>query len=1034
MASFVDNIVGFSLKNKIFVLMMTVVMVIAGIYSYLNTPIEAFPDVTNTQVVIITQWQGRSAEEIEKFITLPIEIAMNSVQKRSTIRSISLFGLSVITIIFDDGVDDSFARQQVNNLLMNVELPEGINAEVQPPYGPTGEIFRYTLVSDTKDIRELTTIQDWVVERALKSVPGVADIVSFGGEEKVIEVAINPHKLYNHHLTSLDVFEALAKSNINIGGDVILKNNQAFVVRGIGLIDNIAEIENLIIDVKNSIPILVKNVADVHVSSKPILGQVGRGFEDNVVQGIVIMRKAENPSKVIEAVKAKMDELNKHILPNDVNLVTFYDREELIQMTVKTVMMNLIEGIIFVTVVVFLFMADWRTTVIVAIIVPLSLLFAFTMLRMMGMSANLISIGAIDFGIIIDGAVIMVEGLFVTLDNKAKKLGMERFNQMSKLGLIKNASSGTARVVFFSKLIIITALIPIFSFEKVEGKMFSPLAFTLGFALLGALILTLTLVPLLTSMMLNKNVREKHNFFVIFVTKMYDIAFAFVYKRKRMALSFALGLLVVTAFIFKTLGTEFLPTLNEGSIYIRATMPLSISIDESVKVANDIRRIIMQYDEVDEVLSQTGRPNDGTDPTGFYNIEFHVALIPRDEWKSGISYDELVENMREAIAIKDGIVLNFSQPIMDNVEEAVSGVKGSIAARISGYDLNKLDIKAKEVYNILKDIEGIDDLGIVKNMGQPEVRINLDQVKMAAYGIVTEDAQAVIEMAIGGKTATQFYEEERRFDIRVRYQPEFRELLSDIESLMVPTIYGNLIPIKQIAEVEELTGPITIYRINNQRFIAVKFSIRGRDMGSTMAEAMQKVEEAVTFPQGLSIEWKGDYENQERATKRLQVVVPISLFVIFLILFFVFGNVKDATLVLLNIPFAIIGGVIALYITGFNFSISAGIGFIILFGICIQQTVLLLSDLRRNVRSKIELNESIFLSVRKLVRPILMTGMLAAVGLTPAALATGIGSETSKPLAIVVIGGLVTATTLTLLIFPLVFYYSEKLKSKFRSQ
>lgn len=1010
--------------------MMTVVLVVVGIYSYLNTPIEAFPDVTNTQVVIITQWQGRSAEEVEKFITLPIEIAMNSVQKRSSIRSISLFGLSVITIIFDDGVDDSFARQQVNNLLMNVELPEGITAEVQPPYGPTGEIFRYTIVSETRDIRELTTYQNWVIERQLKSVPGVADIVSFGGEEKVIEVAINPHKLYNHHLTSIDVFEALSKSNINIGGDVIIKNKQAFVVRGIGLIDDIAEIENLIIDVKNSIPIMVKHVAEVHVSSKPKLGQVGRNDEDNVVQGIIIMRKAENPSKVIEAVKAKLNELNEHILPEDIRLRTFYDREELIQMTVRTVMLNLIEGIIFVTIVVFLFMADWRTTLIVAIVVPLSLLFAFVMLRVMGMSANLISIGAIDFGIIIDGAVIMVEGLFVMMDHKAKKLGMERFNLMSKLGLIKNTSSNTARVVFFSKLIIITALIPIFSFEKVEGKMFSPLAYTLGFALLGALIFTLTLVPVLTSILLNKNVREKHNPFVNFTSQLYEKVFGFVFKYKMWAISASIGLLVVTFLVFRTLGTEFLPQLNEGSIYVRATMPLSISIDESVKVANDMRRIIMQFDEVHEVLSQTGRPNDGTDPTGFYNIEFHVALKQRNEWKSGLSYNELVEEMREAITIKDGVILNFSQPIMDNVEEAVSGVKGSIAARISGYDLKELDIKAKEVYNILKDIEGIDDLGIVKNLGQPEVNINLDQVKMAAYGIVTEDAQAVIEMAIGGKTATQFYDEEKRFDIRVRYQPEFRESLSDIENLMVPTIHGNLIPIKQIADIEEQTGPITIYRINNQRFIAVKFSIRGRDMGSTMAEAMQKVADAVTFPHGISIEWKGDYENQERATQRLQVVVPISLFLIFLILFFVFGNVKDATLVLFNIPFAIIGGVLALYFTGFNFSISAGIGFIILFGICIQQTVLLLSDLRRNVRAKLELTAAIMISVKKLMRPILMTGMLAAVGLTPAALATGIGSETSKPLAIVVIGGLVTATSLTLLIFPLIFYYSEKLKTK----
>jgi len=1000
-----------------------------GILAFKNIPIEAFPDVTNTQITIITQWPGRSAEEVEKYVTIPVELAMNPVQKRTSVRSTTVFGLSVVKVIFEDDVDDAFARQQVNNLLRDVTLPDGADPDVQPPTGPTGEIFRYTLQSSTKTARDLKTIQDWVIERQFLGIAGVGDVVSFGGEVKTFEIKVNPQKLSSYDISPLDVYNAVAKSNINVGGDVIVDNSQAYVVRGIGLLNNIEEIGNIIVDNINGTPILVKDVAEVNNSNLPRLGQVGRDLQNDVVEGIIVMRKGENPSEVIKKVQAKINYLNEKVLPEDVKINTFYNRDDLIDYATHTVLHNMVEGIVFVTVIVFLFMADWRTTVIVAIVIPLSLMFAFICLTLRGMSANLLSMGAIDFGIIIDGAVVMVEGIFVLLDAKAHEVGMERFNKLSKLGMIKNTSGELGKAIFFSKLIIIAGLLPIFSFQKVEGKMFSPLAWTLGFALLGALILTLTLIPLLSSLLLKKNVKEVHNPFVNFITNGVMKMFSFVYKLKRITLLVAAAAVIVGLFMFKFLGSEFLPELDEGAIYIRATCPLSVSLDDSKDIANKMRRIIRNFPEVKQVMSQTGRPNDGTDATGFYNIEFHVDIYPKKEWKSGISKEELVDQMKDKLSAFPGIDLNFSQPISDNVEEAVSGVKGSLCVKIYGDSLPYTEKKAGEVYDVMKGIKGIEDLGVIKNIGQPELRIDLDQNKMALYGVTTADANAVIEMAIGGKAVTQIYEGERRFQLRLRYLENYRNNADAISNLMVPTLRGAKVPVKDISSIQTLTGPSLIFRDENRRYSAVKFSIRGRDMGSAIAEAQDKVEDSVKLQKGYEMLWAGDFENQQRATKRLSQVIPISILIIFIILFIMFGDIKDAGMVLMNVPFAIIGGIAALLITGTNFSISAGIGFIALFGICIQNGVILISVFKKNLQKvkKHEFNthtleNAIKNGVESRVRPVVMTALMAAIGLLPAALSHGIGSETSKPLAIVVIGGLITATILTLLVFPLFFY------------
>jgi cobalt-zinc-cadmium resistance protein CzcA len=1034
MNKLIKSILAFALGNKFFIFFVTFLMAVAGYFSFKNIAIDAFPDVTNTSITIISQWPGRSAEEVEKFVTRPLEIAMNPTEKKESVRSSSLFGLSIVKITFADDADYNFARLQVNNHMDDANLPDGVHPNILPPYGPTGEIFRFTLTSNKKSVRELKTIEDWLVDREIRSVPGVADVNSFGGEVKTYQITIDPEKALQYNVTPLELYTAVSKSNINVGGDVITQSGQAYVVRGIGLLNNVSDIKNIIVDNINGTPIYVKSVADVSESALPRLGQVGRDRDPDVVEGIVVMRKGENPSVVISALKDKIKELNTSILPDDVKIQTFYDRETLVDFATHTVMHNMFEGIIFVTVIVFLFMADWRTTLIVSLIIPLALLFAFICLKLKGMSANLLSMGAIDFGIIIDGAVVMVEGIFVVLDHRAKEVGMEKFNKLSKLGMIKEACLINGKGIFFAKLIIITGLLPIFSFEKVEGKMFSPLAWTLSFALLGALLLTFTFVPAMASVLLKKNVREKHNVIVEAIIRNSMRFYSFCFRLKRTVLPIALGVLLVGLFCFKFLGTEFLPELNEGSIYVRATGPLSTDLDESIKLANQMRKIFLSFDEVKQVISQTGRPNDGTDATGFYNIEFHVDIYPQGDWKRKETKEQLIERMQDKLKGFPGVDFNFSQPISDNVEEAVSGVKGSIVVKMFGDDFHYIEGREEQIFKILKGVNGITDLGILRNLGQPELQINLDETKMALYRVTTADANAVIEMAIGGKAATQIYEGERKFDLRIRYPEDFRNNEESIGDLRVPTLNGSRVPLREISTIKKIIGPSLIYHDKNERYGAIKFSIRGRDMGSTIEEAQSKVNAQIKLPKAYHLQWAGDFENQQRATKRLGQVVPLSLLAIFFILFILFGNFRDSLLVLNNVPFAIIGGIMSLLITGTNFNISAGIGFIALFGVCVQNGVILITKFKSNMKElkhhpeRLTFAQALYNGVEDRMRPVIMTAMMATIGLLPAAISTGIGSEASKPLAIVVIGGLITNTVFNLFIFPIVFYWAYKKK------
>ncbi|WP_060875422.1 efflux RND transporter permease subunit [Myroides odoratus] len=1025
MQKFVKNIVAFSLKNTFIVLFGVLLLLFGGIYSYIHTPIEAFPDVTNTRARIITQWPGRSAEEIEKFITLPISKEMNTIPNKAEVRSISLFGLSVVTVIFNDEIDDFYAQQYASNRMGNVNLPEGADFEIEPPSGATGEIFRYIIQSDLP-IKEVTSIQDWVVERELLAVPGVADVVSFGGEEKIFEIQINPTELVNYGLSPLDVYEAVEKSNINVGGDVIQRGDQAYVVRGVGLLDNLEDIENILIEVKGNTPILVKHVAKVAINAKPRLGQVGYQDENDVVQGIVVMLRGENPSAVISNLKTKIDDLNNRILPKNVKIVPIIDRTDLVNTTVHTVTKNLIEGVLLVSVIVFIFLYNWRTTFIVATVIPLSFLFAIIMLKIQGLPANLISMGALDFGLLLEGTLVIVEHVFVGLEKKAQVVGMKRFNKMSKLGTIRKSASSVAGYIFFALLILIVALMPIFSFEKVEGKMFSPLAFTLGYALLGSLILSLTYVPAMCKLLLTKNIEEKENFVSRFfknsIYKMFN--WSFYHKKATFAL-FGL-ILVICGVRFHYYGSEFLPKLNEGAIYIRATLPSSINLNESVRLANEMKGILRNFEEVKFVLTQTGRPNDGTDPTGFFNIEFHTQLKPENEWKRSISKDKLLEEMRVALEQYPGINFGFSQPIQDNVEEYVAGVKSSLVIKIFGDNLFDLEKYANQVAQSIKDVPGVADLNIFKNIGLPELRISLSDSKMAKYAVTTADAQAVIAMTIGGQAATTFYENERMFDVVLRFDKNYRDSAEKIGDILIPSLDGKQVPLKEIATIDYHTGPAFIYREGNSRYIGIGFSIEGRDLGSTIAEAKAKVEKEVQLPAINKMEWAGEFESKERAAKQLILVVPVSLVLILILLYFNFGNVKDTAIASLTLPFAFIGGFISLWVTGTTFGISAGIGFIILFGVSTIDGIVLIGVMKENLKKRMSLEEAIRDGVRSRIRPVIMIALMGSMGLLPAALSNGMGSEIQKPLAIMIVGGLIIGMILAFTILPQVFYWAYR--------
>jgi cobalt-zinc-cadmium resistance protein CzcA len=1024
MHKFVENIIAFSLKNYILILFFTVILFVAGILCYFKTPIEAYPDVTNTRVRVITLWSGRSAEEVEKFVTLPIMRVMNTIPRKTDVRSTSLFGLSVVTVIFEDDVDDFFAQQYASNRMQDLDLPEGAEASIEPPSGATGEIYRYVLKSNLP-IREVAAINEWVVERELLSVPGVASIASFGGEEKIYEIKVNPAELINYGLSPLEVYEAVATSNINVGGDVIQKGSQAFVVRGLGLLESIEDIENTLIEVRGSTPIRIKQVADVSISSKPRLGQVGLDDDDDLVQGIVIMLRGQNPGEVIKNLKIKINELNDRILPEFVRIEPFLDRTTLVNTTVNTVVKNLSEGILLVAFIVFLFLFNWRTTLIVTSVIPLSFLFAIMMLRIQGLPANLISMGALDFGLLLEGTLVIVEIIFVAMVKRSNELG-NRFIKISKNGLIKKSAGSVASHIFFAQIILLVALFPIFSFQKVEGKMFSPLAFTLGYALLGSLILSLTYVPVMCKMLLTQPVKEKMNIVSRATISAMQWSYQISSRYRKGTIILFCALLGICFLRFSFWGTEFIPTMNEGAVYIRATLPNSINLDEAVRITKEMKAKLRTFDEVQFVLSQTGRPNDGTDATGFFNIEFHTQLKPEKEWTRKIKNEDLIKQIQDELDIYPGIIFGFSQPIQDNVEEYVAGVKSALVIKIYGDDLKQMEAFADQTADVIKNIRGVEDVNVFRSIGLPELQIQLDERRMARYAISKSDAQAVIEMAIGGKAATKFYDGERTFDICVRFQKEYRDDEAKIANILIPTMDGKYIPLKEIADISFITGPTFIYRDGSSRYVGIGFSIRDRDLGSTIAEAQKEVNEQVKLNPENKMVWAGEFESQQRATQRLMLIMPVVLLLILFLLYMNFGTVKDTLIAASTIPYDIIGGFISLWITGTVFGISAGVGFIILFGITAINSILLIVLMKSRMQKIRNLSDAIDEAVKERIRPVMMIALMGAMGLLPAALSHGMGSEIQKPLAIMIVGGIIICMLLSFTVLPQVFYFAYR--------
>lgn len=1026
MKKFVKSLVTFSLRNSTFVLFATLLLLFAGVYALRHTAIEAFPDVTNTRARIITQWPGRSAEEVEKMITLPISKLMNNIPKKANIRSISLFGLSVVTVQFEDQVDDFFAQQYVSNKLSGFNHPEGAESSLEPPSGATGEIFRY-IIQSKLPTREISAIQDWVIERELLAVPGVADVVSFGGAEKIYEIKINPTELRNYQLSPLDVYEAVSNSNINVGGDMIQQGDQAYVVRGVGLLDKLEDIGNITIKLNGTTPILVKHVAEVQISNRPKLGQVGFNEQDDLVEGIVVMLRGENPSEVVENLKVKIEELNSRILPEGVKIQPVIDRTKLVDNTVYTVSKNLIEGILLVSLIVFIFLYNWKSTLIVASVIPLAFLFAIIMLKIQGLPANLISMGSLDFGLLLEGTLVIVETVFVAMATLSHQVGAKRFAKMSKLGIIKKSAGSVASYIFFALLILIVALLPIFSFQKVEGKMFTPLAFTLGYALLGSLLLSLTYVPAMCKLLFTKNMEEKENWITRFFQKTIYGLYAISFKHKKLTIGLFLGILALCIIRFAGYGSEFLPKLNEGAIYIRATLPNSVNLEESTRLTKEMKgRIQAESEEIDFILTQTGRPNDGTDPTGFFNIEFLVQLKDPAEWKRKVKKETIIQEIREKLNHYPGINFGFSQPIQDNVEEYVAGVKSALVVKIFGDDLYELESYANKLATSISKVPGITDINVYKNIGLPELRIQLHDHKMAKYGIQTANVQAVIEMTIGGQAATRFYEGDRQFDVVLRFQEAYRDSPEKIGNIMIPSSNGQHIPLQEIASIDYLTGPAFIYREGNSRYIGVGFSIEGRDLGSTIAEAKEVVAKEIKLPKENKMEWAGEFESKERASKQLVLVVPISLVLILLLLYFNFGTIKDTAICSLTLPFAFIGGFLSLWATGTIFGISAGIGFIILFGVATIDGIVLIGVIRDNLAHKIPLKEAIIQGVKSRIRPVVMIALMGSFGLLPAALSSGMGSEIQKPLAIMIVGGLLICLILSFSILPVVFYYAHR--------
>jgi cobalt-zinc-cadmium resistance protein CzcA len=1005
----IARIVAFALQQRFITLAMVLMVTAIGVVSFARLPIEAYPDVADVEVDVITLWPGHAAEEVERHITLQLEKELNGIAKVTFLRSFSNFGLSNIRILFADGTDNYWARQQVQERIAQAEIPADAKSGLGPLASVIGEVYRYTLQSRAMPLVELKALQDWVLEREFRSVPGVVDVVSWGGGIKQYQITIDPARLRAYNLTLKQVFDAVSANNANAGGSYIRDGQYALMVRGIGLVQSLDDLENIVVAAQKGTPVRVRDVGLAGIGHAIRFGVLGRDHEDDLVQGIVLMRKGENPGAVLDGIEKKLGEI-RALLPAGVAMTPYYSRDRLVKTTVTTVMRNLVEGALLVTILLSLLLYNVRAALIVAVVIPLSLLFAFVFMDLRGIPANLLSLGAIDFGIIVDGAVIMTE-------NIVRHLAERRASGPRVIPEVQHAAVEMARPLTFGVLIIMTVYVPILTFQRIEGKLFRPMAVTISAAVIAALVLTLTLIPVLATLAFRRPPDEHESPILRWLRRPYGRLLARCVRRPLLPVAGAAVLLVIAGVAFVFLGKEFLPELDEGDVWLRVKFPVGISLEAAQPYVHEIRERVLTVPEVRTVVSQLGAPDDGTDPNGPDNCEFYIGLKPREAWTAR-DKSQIVEAMGRVLAGIPGITTNFSQPIKDNVDEALAGVKGELVIKLVGPDVFTLEAKAKEIAAVLDTIEGVTDLDYDHLVGQPQLRIVVDRKAAARYGINVQDVEDAIEAATRGRVVGEIFEDERRFALAVRLAQEDTEPLAGLRHLSVSAPGGERVPLTELAEFVKTEGLTQILREASQRRIAVKWSVRGRDMGGLVGEAMRKVQAAVTLPAGYRMVWSGRFEDQQRALARLSIIVPLVVFIIFVLLFWAFQSMGTALLIMVNLPFALIGGTLALSLWRTNFNISAAVGYIAVFGVSVLNGVVLVTSIRQAEAQGLALPDAIIRGCEIRFRAILVSAIVAVIGFLPAALSQGIGSEIQRPLARVVIGGLVSSTVLTLLVLP----------------
>jgi cobalt-zinc-cadmium resistance protein CzcA len=1019
----IHAIVQFALRQRFLVLMLVALLSVAGVISFRRMPVDAYPDLSPPMVEIITQWPGHAAEEVERLITLPLEVEFSGAPKMVVMRSISLYGLSDIIMTFEDGTDDYFARNLIFQRIGDAQVPAGVTPSMAPLFSPSGLVYRYVLQSPDRSPQELKTLQDWVLQRQYRSVPGVADDSGFGGTVMQYQVLLDPSRIFGYHLTVPQVIQALAANNANAGGGFYSQGAQFYYVRGIGLVRNTDDIGDIIVASVNGTPVRIRDVGEVTIGHAPRLGQFGfqtqASNHDDAVEGVILMRRGEQTQNVLADVEKKTDQLNNGILPRDVKVVPFYDRSELVQLTIDTVEANLLRGMVLVLIVLIFFLVSLRAAVIVALTIPLALLFSFVILHARGVSANLLSIGAIDFGIIIDGTVVMMENIY-------RELALREGQQYRLTDVILAAAKDVDRPIFYSVAVIIAGYLPIYALGGPAGKLFHPMADTMSFALIGALLLTLTLVPVLASYWFKKGVRERINRPFEWIKAQYAKQLDWSLNHPALTMIVATVIFGLTLLLIPFIGGEFMPHLDEGALWVRATMPYTISFEEASTIAPQIRNILISYPQVTEVGSELGRPDDGTDPTGFFNCEFYVGLKPYGDasWKQSNQHtkDELIEDVNKRLSNFPGIIFNYTQPAEDAVDEALTGLKSSLAVKVYGPDLDVLQQKALQIKETLSHVPGFTDLTVVRELGQPSLLIDVDRDKIARYGINVADVEAVIQAAVGGQAATQVIQGEKLFDLVVRMQPQFRSSAGQISNLLVGTPAGQQIPLSQLADIHQGNGASFIYRENNSRYIGVQYSISGRDLQGAVDDGQAAVRKSITIPGGYWVTWGGEYDLLVAAKQQLAVIGPLALLLIFMILFALYGNFKFPVSIAIGVIITEpVGALIALKLTNTPFSVSSVLGLLALLGVSVETAVILVSYINKLRLEGMDIETATREGSLLRLRPIMMTALVACLGLLPAATSTGIGSDTQKPFAIVIVAGLLSRLLLGFFVNPVLY-------------